>query len=208
MNIILMGPQGSGKGTQAKLISERYGIPAISTGDLNRAEMKKNSKLGKIIADCVNKGQLVPLEIMINLLKDRLSKDDCKFGYILDGFPRSKEQAEILKEIARIDAVIILDIPSDSIIKRLSTRRICSSCGEIYNTSSYSATTCKSCNSPLLQRDDDKSEDAIRNRLEVYEKQTAPLIDFYGDKVQIIDGSGSPEEVFEQIKTFLNNLEE
>lgn len=207
MNIILMGPQGSGKGTLAKKITNEFGLPQISTGDLLRDQMKRGTELGKLAKSYVNKGSLVPLDIILKILQDRISQEDCKNGYILDGFPRSREQAEALKEIVEIDAVFVLEIPSDVIIKRILTRRICSSCGEIYNTASYSAQTCKKCGAPLFQRDDDKSETAIRNRLEIYNRETAPLEDFYSDRVYKLDGSGSPDEVYARAKILLKNLE-
>lgn len=206
MNIILMGPQGSGKGTLARQITKGFGLPQISTGDLLREQMKNETELGKLAKSYVNKGSLVPLDVILKILEDRISRKDCKNGYILDGFPRSKEQAEALKEIAKIDAVFVLEIPSDVIIKRILTRRVCSSCGEIYNTSSYSDPTCK-CGAPLYQRDDDKSEAAIRNRLEIYDRETAPLVDFYSDRVYKLDGSGSPAEVYARAKILLENLE-
>lgn len=207
MNIILMGPQGSGKGTLARKITAEFGLPQISTGDLLREEMKKKSQLGEIAKGYVNKGALVPLDILLKILKNRISQKDCKNGYILDGFPRSREQAEALREIADIDAVLVLEIPSDVIIKRIMSRRICSSCGEIYNTSRYSATTCEKCGAPLFQRDDDKSEAAIKNRLEIYDRETAPLVDFYSDRAYKLDGSGSPDEVYACAKILMKNLE-
>lgn len=206
MNIILMGPQGSGKGTLARKITAEFGLPQISTGDLLREEMKNKSQLGEIAKGYVNKGALVPLDILLKILKNRISQKDCKNGYILDGFPRSREQAEALREIADIDAVLVLEIPSDVIIKRILTRRVCSSCGEIYNTSSYSDPTCK-CGAPLYQRDDDKSEAAIKNRLEIYDRETAPLVDFYSDRAYKLDGSGSPDEVYACAKILMKDLE-
>lgn len=207
MNIILMGPQGSGKGTLARKITAEFGLPQISTGDLLREEMKNKSQLGEIAKGYVNKGALVPLDILLKILKNRISQKDCKNGYILDGFPRSREQAEALREIADIDAVLVLEIPSDVIIKRIMSRRICSSCGEIYNTSRYSATTCEKCGAPLFQRDDDKSEAAIKNRLEIYDRETAPLVDFYSDRAYKLDGSGSPDEVYACAKILMKDLE-
>lgn len=207
MNIILMGPQGSGKGTLARKITAEFGLPQISTGDLLREEMKNKTELGQLIQGYVNKGALVPLDILLKILKNRISRKDCKNGYILDGFPRSREQAEALREIADIDAVFVLEIPSDVIIKRIMSRRICSSCGEIYNTSRYSATTCEKCGAPLFQRDDDKSEAAIKNRLEIYDKETAPLVDFYSDRAYKLDGSGSPDEVYACARILIKDLE-
>lgn len=207
MNIILMGPQGSGKGTLARKITAEFGLPQISTGDLLREEMKNKTELGQLIQGYVNKGALVPLDILLKILKNRISRKDCKNGYILDGFPRSREQAEALREIADIDAVFVLEIPSDVIIKRIMSRRICSSCGEIYNTSRYSATTCEKCGAPLFQRDDDKSEAAIKNRLEIYDRETAPLVDFYSDRAYKLDGSGSPDEVYACARILIKDLE-
>ena len=204
MNLILMGPQGSGKGTLAKNIIKDFNIPHISIGDLFRDGIKAKDKEALYAKTFMDKGVLVPDEITLKILKNRLSKNDCKSGFILDGFPRSLDQGKSLEKIINIDKVILLDIPYSVAIERMLTRRVCSSCGEIYNTSSYKFATCQKCGSPLCQRDDDKLE-SIKHRLEVYEKQPAPLIDFYSDKLYKVNSLGSPAETYEVVKTFLKN---
>ena len=206
MNIILFGAPGSGKGTQAKLISKEFGIPQISTGDILREHISRGTELGKVAKTYIDEGKLVPDETVIALVKERLSLPDCKKGYILDGFPRSIAQAQALDEITDIDTVIQLDVPLDEIKRRCVGRRICSKCGEIYNTSSYDKTTCAKCGSPLFQRDDDNLE-TITLRLEVYEKTTAPLINFYADRLFVVKGSEKgPEETYKPVKNFLMGI--
>lgn len=207
MNIILLGAPGSGKGTQAKLIVKDFGIPQISTGDLLRENINNKTQIGLLAKQYIEKGQLVPDEIVIDILKERLKKADCKKGFILDGFPRTVVQGKSLEEFAVIDGVILIDLPFNVIEDRIVTRRVCSSCGEIYSTSSYDKDVCKKCGSPLYQRSDDKLE-TVRSRLEVYDRQTTPLINFYSDRVFKVDGVGSPEQVYARVKTFLENLED
>lgn len=207
MNLILLGAPGAGKGTLAKKIVKDYHIPQVSTGDILRENIKNETPVGKLAKEFIDKGQLVPDEVVIELLKNRLSQDDCKKGFILDGFPRTITQGKSLENIANIDGVILIDLPFNIIEERIVTRRVCSSCGEIYSTSSYDKNDCKKCGAPLYQRDDDKLE-TVRNRLEVYDRQTAPLINFYSDRVYRLDGSGSPEDVYARAKTFLDDLEE
>ena len=203
MKIILLGAPGSGKGTLAKKISKEYNIPQISTGDMFRACVKEESELGKKVKSIMESGALVPDEVTIEIVKDRLSKDDCKNGFILDGFPRTMSQGEALENISQIDKVILVELDNDIIIDRLSSRRTCPNCGEIYSLNELENEVCKKCNSSLIQRDDDKPE-TIKHRLEVYEKSTAPLINFYSDKLVKVSSSGTPEETFEQVKAFLN----
>lgn len=204
MNLILLGAPGSGKGTLAKKICKDYNIPQISTGDILRANIAFGTMLGKKAQEYMNKGELVPDELMLDLLEQRLAEKDCKNGFILDGYPRSIAQAEALKKIVSIDCVIQIDLPFSIIETRLTSRRICTSCGEIFDISVYGKDTCDKCGAPLYQRDDDKLE-TIRNRLEVYEKQTAPLINFYGDILHKINSLGSPEETYEAAKTVLDS---
>jgi adenylate kinase len=205
MNLILLGAPGSGKGTLAKNIVKNYGIPQISTGDILRANITFGTILGRKAKEYMDQGKLVPDELVIDLLKQRLEENDCKNGFILDGFPRTIKQAEALEKIAVIDSVILIDLPFDVIEDRVVNRRLCTACGEIFNASTYTATTCNKCGAPLYQRDDDKLE-TVRNRLEVYEKQTAPLINFYSDKLYKISSIGSPDETYEAVKNFLDNL--
>lgn len=202
MNLILLGAPFSGKGTLARNIVSDFGLIQISTGDLFRENIKNGTEVGKLAKNYMDKGQLVPDSVTISMLKERISKDDCKKGFILDGFPRTLEQAKELEKIAKIDTVVQLDVSFDEIRRRCLGRRTCSKCGEIYNTSTYNKTTCKLCGSPLFQRDDDNLE-TVNNRLEVYEKMTAPLIDFYADRLFVVNGGISPEITYEPVKNFL-----
>ncbi len=202
MKIILLGAPFSGKGTLARKIQADFALMQISTGDLFRENIKNGTAVGKLAKTYMDKGQLVPDSVTVEMLKERISRDDCKKGFILDGFPRTLAQAEELEKLTKIDAVIQLDVPFDEIRRRALGRRTCSKCGEIYNTSSYNKTTCEKCGSPLFQRDDDNLE-TVNNRLEVYEKQTAPLIDFYADRLFSVQGKETPEQTYEPVKNFL-----
>jgi len=204
MNLILLGAPGSGKGTLAKNIVRNYNIPQISTGDILRANITFGTELGLKAKAYMDAGKLVPDELVIDLLKQRLEEKDCKNGFILDGFPRTIAQAEALEKIARIDSVIQIDLPFDVIEDRVVNRRICSNCGEIYNATTYDKKECSKCGAPLYQRDDDKLE-TVRSRLEVYEKQTAPLINFYSEKLHKVNSLGSPADTYGAVKTFLDN---
>lgn len=207
MKLILLGPNGSGKGTLAKQISRDFGIPQISTGDLFRQAIAKQEPLGLEAQGYMNKGVLVPDNLTIKILKNRISQPDCKKGFILDGFPRSLEQAQALKKITAIDAVINIDLPLETCVERLSSRRNCPSCGEIDNIN-YDGYTglCRKCGSSLVQRDDDKPQ-AIKVRLEVYKKTTTPLINFYSDRLFKVSSSGTPEQTYKPVKNFLKDLE-
>ncbi len=206
MNIILLGAPFSGKGTLAKQIVADFGLTQISTGDLLRENINIGTEIGKLAKCYMDMGDLVPDDVVISMLLDRLNKDDCKNGVIFDGFPRTIEQAKSLDKIAKIDSVILLDVPFKILESRISGRRICKGCGEIYNTSTYKQTTCSKCGSPLYQRDDDKLE-TVRYRLEVYEKQSAPLIDFYADRLITVSGGGTPADTYKPVKKHLKNLE-
>lgn len=206
MKLILLGAQGSGKGTIAKKISKDFGLPQISTGDLFRESIARREKLGLEAQKYMNKGVLVPLQLTLKILKERIAKPDCKKGFILDGFPRSIEQAEALKKITSIDYVINMELPYDECVARLTSRRTCPKCGEIDNTSAEGYTgNCRKCGAKLFQRDDDKLE-AIKTRLEVYEKTTTPLIDFYSDRLFKVSSLGSPDETYKPVKDFLTKL--
>ncbi len=207
MKLILLGAAGSGKGTMAKKISADFKVPQISTGDMFREIAKQGGTLGEKVKKLMASGSLIPNEITFEVLKKRLEKDDCKNGFILDGFPRSLDQAEMLKNVTDVDAVISIELPFSELEKRLVNRRICSFCGDIDNVS-YEGYTgdCRKCGKKLFQRDDDKPE-AIKNRLEVYKKSVTPLINFYGDKVMTVSSAGSPEETYAPVKTFLSKLE-
>ncbi len=206
MKIILLGPQGSGKGTQAKLISKKFNIPHISTGDIFRKNIKEETELGKEVTSYLNSGKLVPDELTNKLVESRIKEDDCKNGFILDGFPRNIKQAEFLNSVTDIDYAVDVEIPDEEVVFRLEGRRNCSNkgCGAIYNLNTSPKpkenNTCDKCSSDLFQRDDDKPE-AIKKRLEIYHEQTSPLIDYYDKKgiLIIIDGSRSIEEVSQDI---------
>lgn len=203
MNLIMLGAPGSGKGTMAKLIAKDFELPHISTGDIFRENIKNQTEIGKQAKAIMDKGELVPDEITIKIVENRLKEDDCKEGFILDGFPRNLIQARALEKFAKIDRVILLDVPNEEIERRIAGRRACRDCGEIYNTETYDKTTCAKCGGELYQRDDDKLE-TVRNRLEVYEKQTAPLIDFYQDKIFRAEGKDTPQETYEPVKIELS----
>ena len=206
MKIILLGAPGSGKGTLAKKISRDFGLPQISTGDLFRAIVKLDSPLANRVKEIMASGGLVPDEITIEMVKDRIEKSDCEKGFILDGFPRTVAQTKALEDFAKIDSVILVELPNETIIERLSSRRTCPKCGEIYSIEDNPEQVCKKCNTPLIQRDDDKP-DTIKHRLEVYETSTAPLINFYSDKLFKVSSAGTPEETYKPVKTFLNKVE-
>lgn len=203
-NIILLGAPGAGKGTQAAMIAEEFKVPHISTGDILRRNMKEGTPLGLKAKAFVESGGLVPDEVVIGLVEDRLSQEDCKNGYILDGFPRTIAQAEALDKVARIDLAINIDVPFETIIDRLGGRRVCV-CGETYHVSMLnSETTCKRCGKELFIRDDDKPE-TVKNRLKVYSDQTQPLIDYYRSQNKVVDikANGTKEEIFADIKKVL-----
>ena len=203
-NIILLGAPGAGKGTQAAMIAEEFKVPHISTGDILRRNMKEGTPLGLKAKAFVESGGLVPDEVVIGLVEDRLSQDDCKNGYILDGFPRPIAQAEALDKVARIDLAINIDVPFETIIDRLGGRRVCV-CGETYHVSMLNGeTTCKRCGKELFIRDDDKPE-TVKNRLRVYSDQTQPLIDYYRSQNKVVDikANGTKEEIFADIKKVL-----
>ena len=203
-NIILLGAPGAGKGTQAAMIAEEFKVPHISTGDILRRNMKEGTPLGLKAKAFVESGGLVPDEVVIGLVEDRLSQEDCKNGYILDGFPRTIAQAEALDKVARIDLAINIDVPFETIIDRLGGRRVCV-CGETYHVSMLNGeTTCKRCGKELFIRDDDKPE-TVKNRLKVYSDQTQPLIDNYRSQNKVVDikANGTKEEIFADIKKVL-----
>ena len=184
INLILLGAPGAGKGTQAELISEKFGIPAISTGQMIREEIASGSELGEQVKSYTSKGELVPDEVVINIIKGRLVKDDCKNGFILDGFPRTVPQAEALDSMGvEITDVISIEVPDEKIMDRMSGRRVCKKCGSTYHTvykPSPNGENCE-CSEPLTRRSDDDPE-VVKSRLVVYHEQTEPLKDFYKNK--------------------------
>ena len=203
MKLVFLGPPGAGKGTIAAKAKDVYSIPHISTGDLFRDNIKRETELGKKVKAILAAGDLVPDEVTIAMVKDRLASDDASNGFILDGFPRTIAQADALESISGLDKVVNIVLDKEDIIKRLSGRRVCKSTGRtyhiIYNPPKVEGIDDET-GEPLIQRDDDK-EEAIRNRLEVYEASTAPLISYYRDKGLLvdIDASASPEEVLKSM---------
>lgn len=200
MNIIFLGAPGAGKGTMALKASAKYKIPHISTGDIFRANIRGNTELGVRAKSYMDKGQLVPDELVIDIVDDRLRKDDCVKGYILDGFPRTIPQAEALDGIAEIDTVINLKVPDEVIIKRLEGRRACK-CGNTSHTDWLKGNnTCDKCGEQMYQREDDRSE-TVKNRLKVYYVETAPLVNYYEKQGILIDidGTGGVDLVIKRI---------
>ena len=205
MNIIFLGPPGAGKGTQAVRVCERLGIPQISTGDILRRAIKEGTPTGLEAKSYIDKGELVPDSVVIDIVRDRLKESDCKNGYVLDGFPRTVAQAEALAGFAEIDKVIDIAIEDQKLIDRLSGRRVCLSCGGTYHVSTPGgATTCAKCGAELVQRADDKAE-TVLSRLSVYHAQTAPLISYYKERGKLaeVDGAQAMDDCFNAI---LNQL--
>jgi adenylate kinase len=208
MRIVLLGAPGAGKGTQAKKLIEKYGIPQISTGDLLRAAVAAGTPLGKEAKSYMDKGELVPDSVVLGMVGERLKQDDCKKGYILDGFPRNTAQAEALdKMLASLNmsltGALSVDVPFEDLMKRLTGRRTCKACGQMYNIyfgPPKKEGTCDKCAGELFQRDDDK-ETTIKKRLEVYTAQTEPLIGYYKNKgiVKSVAGTGSIDEIFKKV---------
>lgn len=208
MNIIFLGPPGAGKGTQAQIVCQKLGIPQISTGDMLRSAIANQTETGLKAKEYMDQGQLVPDQVVIDIVKERLAMDDCRNGYILDGFPRTVEQAKALSEFADIDAAINLDVPDEVLVNRLSSRRVCPACGAPFHVDRLNgATDCKACDTPLIQRDDDKPE-TVLNRLKVYHQKTAPLIDHYQSqgKLKNIFGGGDLESITAEILTTLEAI--
>ena len=213
VKIILLGPPGAGKGTQAKSISNKYSIPHISTGDIFRKNISENTPLGIEAKSYMDNGQLVPDEVTINMVKDKLQQEDCKQGYLLDGFPRTVSQAEALQDFLdsrneSLDTALLIEVPRDFILERMTGRRVCPSCGASYHIKFNPAANgkCELCGSDVVQRKDD-TEETVKERLDVYEKQTQPLIDFYKDKnlLSTVDGTQAINKVFESICKVLGN---
>ena len=212
MKIVMLGAPGAGKGTQAKMIAEKYGIPRVSTGDIFRANIKNGTELGKEAKQYMDQGKLVPDELTVKILLDRVAQDDCKNGYVLDGFPRTIPQANVLDEALtklgdRIDYAVNVDVPDDNIINRMGGRRACVACGATYHIVYNAPKTegiCDNCGKELIIRDDDQPE-TVKNRLKVYHEQTQPLIDFYEGKgvLKSVDGTADMKDVFAAIVEIL-----
>ena len=212
MRLVLLGAPGAGKGTQAKMLIEKYKIPQISTGDILRKAVADGTPLGKEAKVIMDKGELVPDKIVLGLVEERVKQDDCKKGFILDGFPRNTAQAEALDKMLNamglpIDSALSVDVPKDDLMKRLTGRRTCKNCQQMYNVY-YSPpkkdALCDKCGGELFQRGDDK-EDTIKKRLEVYDAQTAPLIDYYNKKgiLKSVMGVGNIDEIFNKVCALL-----
>jgi len=212
MKLLIMGRPGAVKGTQAANIKEYYKIPHISTGDMFRAAIKNQTELGLLAKSYMDKGGLVPDEVTIGLVRERLAEADCKNGFLLDGFPRTVAQAEALDEILKsngikLDAVLDVNVPAEKLIRRMVGRRVCKTCGATFHVEFNAPKKdgiCDNCGSPLIQRADD-TEATAKNRLEVYDNQTAPLLDFYSKKgiLKTVNGDQPLDKVFEDIKETL-----
>ncbi len=212
MILILLGAPGVGKGTQGQLISKEFSIPQISTGDILRKEVKEETELGKKAKSYMDSGALVPDDIIVGMMEKRIKEDDCKNGFILDGFPRTTAQAEALDEMLsknglNLDSVLLIDVPEEEIIERLTGRRVCPNCGAVYHVKynpPKNDNICDKCSTQLIQRDDD-TESVVRNRLKVYQDSTAPLIEYYEktNKLVKIDGTGDINDIFANIKEVL-----
>ena len=208
MNIILLGAPGAGKGTLASSISDEFGLPHISTGDIFRENIKNQTEIGLLAKSYIDKGQLVPDEVTCKIVEGRITREDCVSGYMLDGFPRTIAQAEALDKITNIDLVINVDVDFSLLMDRLCGRRVCKDCGESYHVSKLNGETkCSRCGGELYQRKDDNPE-TVQSRLDVYNAQTAPLIAYYNEKGLLfnVEGSNTPENVFAQIAEKLDSL--
>ena len=209
MNIILQGAPGAGKGTQASKIADRYGLPHISTGDIFRENIKNQTEIGVLAKSYIDKGQLVPDEVTCKIVEERINREDCKNGYMLDGFPRTIAQAEALDKITKIDLVINIDVDHSLLMERLCGRRVCKDCGDSYHLSRLNGETkCARCGGDLYQRKDDNPE-TVQSRLDVYNAQTAPLIAYYTEKGLIFNVHSDerpPEVTFEKIAQKLDTL--
>ncbi|MFH1787248.1 MAG: adenylate kinase [archaeon] len=213
MKKIFLGPPGSGKGTAASRVAPKFGIPHISTGELFRQNIEQATEIGQKAKEFMDKGLLVPDEIVIEMLKQRIEQEDCKKGFILDGFPRTIPQAEQLSEITEMDLIINMDVTEEVIIERLCSRICCSKCGKIYNLRGMNPKqegVCDDCEGEIIQRDDDKPK-VIQERLRVYRENTEPLIDFYKNKGNIIDivcanPEQTPDETFQEVINAINKF--
>jgi adenylate kinase len=215
LNLIFLGPPGAGKGTQAKRIIKKYGIPQLSTGDLMRSAISSGSDIGEKVNFYISKGELVPDALVVDILLDRLKQEDCEHGFILDGFPRTVGQAEALEKALEkknnpIKGVVAIIVPDEFLVERLKVRRTCRSCGEIYHPEFIKPKkegVCDKCSGELYQRKDD-TEEVIKHRLEIYHNQTSPLIDFYKKRnlLYTVDGNEKIMMIFQQICDIIDNL--
>jgi adenylate kinase len=208
---MLFGPQGAGKGTIGAMISEKYNLPLLSAGQMLRDAMKEGTKVGKIAERYINKGNLVPPEVITDIIKERIQKGDCKKGFILDGFPRNLKQAELFgKKMNEIDFIIKFDAPRELLLHRLTGRRTCRKCGAVYNIhpdcdpNPKEPGKCDKCNGELYQREDD-TEEAINKRLDIYFNETEPVLKKHKDRVINIDASDNPDAIFKRVLKILEN---
>lgn len=208
MRLIIFGPQGAGKGTQAELISKKYGVPAISTGEIFRWAIKGKTALGLKVQQYLDEGRLVPDQLTIGVVRERLEAGDAREGFLIDGFPRNLEQARALDAIladagASLDAALVLDVPEEVSLRRITGRRACSNCGHNYHVDAPPSEdwTCDVCGGEVVERNDDHDEVTIRKRLELYHEQTEPLKQLYEERGLLleVDGVGTPDEVFSRI---------
>ena len=208
MKLLFLGPPGAGKGTHASIVANKHRIPQISTGAILREAMNEGTELGLLAREYVDSGRLVPDDVMVSLVKERIAKDDCADGFILDGFPRTAAQAKALDGICQLDAIINLDLDDDTIVKRLSGRRVCKSCGATHHLSRLNGRIkCEQCGGDLVLRQDDEPG-TVLNRLAVYHKQTAPLVDYYtkSGRMSTLDGSLPIEEGAKVVDKILNDI--
>ncbi len=206
MKVIMIGPQGSGKGTQADLLSKRFSIPHIDVGQLLREHVAKKTEIGKKLEGPMKKGELLPPELIDTIVEQRLGETDCAKGFVLDGYPRQIEEAEFLDDLAEIDAVVVLELPDAVAVERLSARRTCVGCtDQLYGLPEEIGTACKECGGKLTQREDDKPA-AVKRRLALYHEETEPLIEYYTprDIMHRIDGQGTVDAVFKRIMQALD----
>ena len=207
MKLIFLGPPGAGKGTQAEKISELCGMAHISTGDMLRSRMREGTPLGAEAKGYIDRGELVPDELIVAMVAERIKEEDCANGFLLDGFPRTVSQAEALNGISDFDMVIDIAVPAERLMERIGGRRMCSGCGAGYHTSSYHKDTCEKCGASLYIRDDDRPE-TVKHRITVYERQTKPLIDYYREKGNLsrVNGDNTPDRVFDDVAAAIKGL--
>jgi adenylate kinase len=210
MKLVIFGPPSAGKGTQAQKLSKQYGIPQVATGDLLRKAVADKTPLGLRIKSYLDQGKLGPDEVIVQLIKERVAKPDCKNGFLLDGFPRTMGQAKELERMTDIDLVLSIVVDFEALVERAVGRRTCPKCSAVYHIKfnpPMNEGVCEKCGSKLVQRDDDK-EDTVRNRLRVYQEQTAPLIEYYRKKGKLvdIDGSGGIDAVYSQMVKVISHM--
>jgi len=208
MRLVIFGPQGAGKGTQSARIAEKWGIPAISTGEIFRWAIKGRTALGNEVLEYVDSGRLVPNDLTIKVVSERIASDDCADGFLLDGFPRNIAQAEALDRLlddveCTLDAALVIEVPEELALRRLTGRRVCEDCGRNYHVDAPPEDnwTCDNCGGNVIARTDDEDEAALKERLHTYHEQTEPLYEYYerNGRLRQIDGTGSPDEVFSRI---------